>query len=156
MAKNYKITDLRDDLVGVRPEGDALQSIFKDWLREYPKEQIKKVSAWDIVSVYLQNENKPRNIDQQEWDAKKKNSRDEGERLFKIFLHEALTLQDQIKIDQIYNEQHNAISLLNHKKIPIGVEISRKFGDNDLEMVLPLWSWWVVVLLLMMLVLVKP
>jgi len=134
MAKNYKITDLRDDLVGVRPEGDALQSIFKDWLREYPKEQIKKVSAWDIVSVYLQNENKPRNIDQQEWDAKKKNSRDEGERLFKIFLHEALTLQDQIKIDQIYNEQHNAISLLNHKKIPIGVEISRKFGDNDLDL----------------------
>jgi len=134
MAKTFKIYDLRDDTISVRPEGDTLQEVYKDWLREYPREEIKKVSAWDIINAYLQNARKSQRMDKKEWEEIKKNSRDEGERLFKIFLHESLTLQDQIKIDGIYNMNHNAIAKLSYHKIPIGVEISRTFGDKELDL----------------------
>jgi N12 class adenine-specific DNA methylase len=112
----------------------SLVDAFKKWLRNYPNEDIKKVTSGDIINSYLEQGRKPQIVDKKEWEAIKSYSRGEGERLFKIFLHEALLHEDQVKIDRVYNEKHNAIATLNYRKIPIGVEISRKFGDNDLDL----------------------
>ena len=84
-------------------------------------------------SYYLNGENKPRNIDKVEWRTIQKNSRDEGERLFKIFLHKALEHKDQLKIDAHYNTNYNAVAPLNHSKVPIGLEVSKTFHGHNLE-----------------------
>ncbi len=134
LARDFMITDLKDDSVMVSNEGESLQSVFKSWLRELSSESFKKVSAWDIISAYIQQERKPQRVDKKEWDEIKKNARDEGEKLFKVFLHKALTYNDQVILDRLYNEKNNAIAKLNHRKVPIGVEISRMFGDNELDL----------------------
>jgi len=133
-ANTTYVSDLRDDSVTMDYDPISLVDAFKKWLRNYPNEDIKKVTSGDIINSYLEQGRKPQIVDKKEWEAIKSYSRGEGERLFKIFLHEALLHEDQVKIDRVYNEKHNAIATLNYRKIPIGVEISRKFGDNDLDL----------------------
>ena len=129
-AKTFIISSLRSDSGVVLTEPTDLQDAFKKWLRQYPDENIKKTSAYEIIAYYINNENKPRSIDKIEWGAIKKITRDEGERLFKIFLFEALETFDQLRIDADYNSKYNATAPLQYQKIPIGLEISTKIGGG--------------------------
>lgn len=129
-ARTFIITSLRSDSGVVLTEPTDLQDAFSKWLRQYPDENIKKTNSYEIISYYINNENKPRNIDKIEWGAIKKITRDEGERLFKLFLFEALETYDQLRIDADYNSKYNATAPLQYQKIPIGLEISTKIGGG--------------------------
>lgn len=132
-ARNFKIESLRSN-TGVILEGEeTLQNAFKDYLMTLSDEQLGKSNSRYITNFYINGESKPRNIDKVEWSTIQKNSRDEGERLFKIFLHEALEHKDQLKIDAHYNMNFNAVASLNYDKIPIGLKVSKTFHGHNLE-----------------------
>lgn len=135
-ARTHVITSLKDiDL----SEPATLQEAYKDWLRAQPDHMFKKVRPMEIINYYLNNDNKPRHIDKIEWGAIKKITRDEGERLFKVFLHEGLEYHDQLKIDAHYNMNFNAFAPIMVNKIPVALEISKKFKGFDLQ-ILPAQS----------------
>lgn len=110
----------------------TFQEAFKDWLRTLGENDMKGVRPYEIISFYLNSERKPNNYDKIEWDYIKKQTRDEGERLFKIFLHEILPIQEQLKIDAHFNSTYNAFAPLQTSKIPVALEISKKFKGFEL------------------------
>ncbi|WP_435415030.1 SNF2-related protein [Polaribacter aestuariivivens] len=132
-ASNFKIESLRSSTGVILENAETLKEAFKDYLRTLSDEQLGKSNSRYITNYYLNAESKPRNIDKVEWRTIQKNSRDEGERLFKQFLHEAIEHKDQIKIDAEYNMNFNAVSSLNYNKVPIGLEVSKTFHGHNLE-----------------------
>lgn len=132
-ARSIIVSSLRSDTGVILKEPTDLQDAFKEWLRQQADNVFKKTSAYQVIAYYLNNENKPRSIDKMEWQSIKKITRDEGERLFKVFLHEALETTDQLRIDADYNSKYNATAPLQYQKIPIGIEVSRKFMGFDLD-----------------------
>jgi hypothetical protein len=129
-ARNFVVNSLKEIPLS---EPSTLQEAYKDYLRTLSDDQFNKTRALEIINYYLNNENKPRSIEKEEWLDIKKRTRDEGERLFKKFLYEALEYNDQVRIDIEYNEKFNAIAPLQYHKIPIGLQISKKFMGNDLD-----------------------
>lgn len=129
-AKNFQVSSLRPDSGVILSEATDLQDAFKNWLRQLPATDFHKTRAYEVIAYYLNNENKPRSVDKIEFQAIKKITRDEGERLFKIFLHTALETTDQLRIDAEYNSKYNATAPLQYHKIPIGLQISRKIGGG--------------------------
>lgn len=132
-ARTFSITSLRSDSGVILPKPTDLQDAFKEWLRNAPEDYFKKTQAFYIIRFFLNNENKPRNIDKLEFNEIKKHSADEGNALFKKFLHEALETSDQQRIDAHYNSNYNATASLQYNKIPIGIKVSRKFKGFDLQ-----------------------
>lgn len=130
MATTHEINGIRDVEF---PVPMTLQEAYKSWLREQPPHIFKKVRAFEVISYYLNNENKPRHVEKIEWIAIKKLTRDNGERLFKVFLHEVLEYQDQLKLDALYNTTFNAFAPLLVNKIPVALQISKKFKGFDLQ-----------------------
>jgi superfamily II DNA or RNA helicase len=115
-------------------EPESLQEAYKDWLRVQPDFLFKKVRPMEITNIYLNNDRKPGYIDKVEWNAKKKQTRDEGENLFKVFLHEAIEYKDQVRLDLYFNENFNAYCKLETHKIPVALEVSKKFKGFDLSL----------------------
>lgn len=135
-ARTFEIDGIKDREFGA-PKN--LQDAYEVWLSTQPDYVFKKVRPVEIINYYLNNQPKPRSTDKIEWSAIKKVTRDEGERLFKVFLHEALEYKDQLKIDAHYNSNFNAFSPLLVNKIPVALEISKKFKGFDLQ-ILPAQS----------------
>jgi hypothetical protein len=131
--KEFTVENLRESSGVILVGSASLKEAYKDWLRNLSDENIKKTSSYQIINYYLENENKPRNIEKIEWSKIKKVTREEGERLFKLFLYEALETTDQLAIDAHYNSQYNSTAPLQYQKIPIGIEVSRSFMGNSLE-----------------------
>jgi hypothetical protein len=132
-TQDFMIDSLRDDTGVIFSKEDNLRSAFADWLKQQPDTMFKKTRSFEIVQYYLYGNSKPRNIDKIEWNSIKKITRDEGERTFKIFLHTALEHKDQVRIDADYNTKYNATAPLQYHKIPIGLEVSKKFMGFDLD-----------------------
>jgi len=132
-ARNFKIDSLRASTGVLLEQPLTLFEAFKFYLWQLPDEAFKKTNSRYIVSYYLNGENKPRSIDKVEWRTIQKNSRDEGESLFKVFLHEALEHKDQLKVDANYNMNYNSVASLQYDKIPIGVEVSKNFHGFELD-----------------------
>ncbi|MBC7642241.1 MAG: DEAD/DEAH box helicase [Flavobacterium sp.] len=135
-ARIHEVSNLKD-IELAQPE--TLQEAYKDWLRGQPDHIFKKVRAMEVINYYLNNERKPSYVEKIEWSAIKKLTRDEGERLFKVFLHEALEYPEQLKIDAEYNSNFNAFAPLQVNKIPVALQISKKFKGFDLQ-ILPAQS----------------
>lgn len=130
-ARNFMVNSIKDISF---TEPTTLQEAYKDWLRSQSDDVFKKgTRAAEIINYYLNNESKPRRIDEAEWKSIKKNTRDEGERLFKVFLHDALEYTDQLRIDADYNSRFNSIAPLQYHKIPIGLQVSKSFMGFDLD-----------------------
>jgi hypothetical protein len=135
-ADTFQVSGIKD-LDFSEPE--SLKEAYIDWIRTQPDYVFKKTRSHEIINYYLGNERKPGYMDKIEWNSVKKTTRDEGERLFKVFLHEALTYEDQLKIDAHYNSSFNAFAPLLVNKIPVALEISKKFKGFDLQ-ILPAQS----------------
>jgi len=131
--KTFKINTLKESTGVILEEEVTLLRAFEKWLKSLTDEEIRKTTPFEIIAYYIENQPKPRNIEKIEWQEIKKITRDEGERLFKEFLHTALENSDQIKIDAHYNSTYNATAPLQYQKIPIGIEVSRTFMGFPLE-----------------------
>ena len=129
-AKTFIVNSIKD--VPLR-EPETLQEAFKEWLRAQPEDTFKNTRSLEIINYYLNNESKPRRIEEIEWKEIKKITRDEGERLFKIFLHNALEYNDQVRLDAEYNSKFNAIAPLQYHKIPVAFQVSKLFNGLPLS-----------------------
>lgn len=135
-ARTHTVAGIKD-LDFAEPE--TLQEAYKDWLRNQPDNIFDRIRPMEIINYYLNGEQKPRGIDDSEFKLTKKRARDEGERLFKVFLHDGLNYHDQVVIDVHYNSNFNAFAPLETSKIPVALQISKKFKGLDLH-ILPAQS----------------
>jgi len=132
-AMEFKITDLKEESgVSLRKEMNLLQA-YAEWLQKLNRNEFNDSSAWNIIRYYLQGANAPRGTTKEQKAQLKGNARDEGERFFERFLHEALSFEDQQKLDFKWNRLFNGQSNVQHHKIPIGFDVSSKFKGFDLE-----------------------
>ncbi len=132
-ATDFKVEDLKEETGITLDRQKHLQDAFKDWLYTLERNEFNDSSAWNIIRYYLMGANAPRGSSKAQKAELKGNARDEGERLFERFLHEALTFEDQQKLDFKWNRLFNGQSNVQHHKIPIGFDVSSKFKGFDLE-----------------------
>ncbi len=133
-ANNFIIQDLKPETGISLEQPTNLFSAFKEYLRSLDRTEFEtSIGAFDINHYYLDGHNLPRDMEKAVKGEFRSNIRNEGERLFKKFLHEALLFEDQQKLDIDWNRKYNGMPSVAHHKIPIGFKMSSKFKGFDLE-----------------------
>jgi len=112
----------------------SLTEAFKTYLRSLNRSDFEESSAYNIIYYYIDNHNAPRDRTPEQKSELKRTTRNEGERLFDKFLHEAVTFEDQQRLDFAWNRMYNGQSNIAHHKIPIGFETSARFQNFDFEL----------------------
>ena len=107
---------------------------YSKFLYSLDKSDFEESSAHDIFQYYLKGSNAPRDLSPEAKAELKRATRNEGERLFEKFLHEALLFEDQQTLDYTWNRLYNGQSSIAHHKIPIGFEASTRFQNFDFEL----------------------
>ena len=105
---------------------------FKTWLRALPKDDFKKSTDWNIVNYYLDGSTPPRHYDKEEKLRLKQNAKLEGDQFFVRFLAEALTREDQLRIEQEWNSKYNGYVEINYFKVPVAFTCSSTFKNKPL------------------------
>lgn len=132
-AQEFMVAELREDTgINLKRSMNLLMA-FVEWIQKLNRNEFNDTSAWNIIRFYLQGGNAPRGTTKEQKAHLKGTARDEGERLFERFLHEALSFEDQQKLDFKWNRLFNGQSNVKHHKIPIGFDVSSKFKGFDLE-----------------------
>lgn len=132
-ASSFIISDLKPETGITLNEPTELFSAYAKYLMELDVNEFDKVTGSDIVVHYLKGKQLPRDMEKELKGQFRSDIRNEGEKLFKKFLHEALLFEDQQKLDIDWNRKYNGIPSVAHHKIPIGFEMSAKFKGFDLE-----------------------
>ena len=105
---------------------------FKEWLKNQPKDDFKKSSDWNIIQYYLENRTPPRHYDKEEKLRMKQNAKQEGDTFFVKFLAEGLTREDQLIIEQLWNQRYNGYVEINYFKVPVAFTSSATFKNKPL------------------------
>jgi|GEM_PF-668477 len=141
LAKEIEVGELADGTKfsayakskGYYEEGSTtLVEAFKTWLRALPKDDFKKSTDWNIIQYYLENATPSRHHDKEEKLRLRQNAKVEGDQLFIRFMAEALTREDQLKIEQAWNSKYNAYVEINYFKVPIAFTCSSTFKNKPL------------------------
>lgn len=111
----------------------SLQMAFRLWIKTLDRDDISEVSADQIIYYYLDAGRYSEKLSEAEVDTLQKFTPLEGERLFTRFLHEALTYEDQQKLDFLWNRLYNAYSAIPYHKVPVGFSCSAYFKKSLLE-----------------------
>ncbi|MDO9184486.1 MAG: SNF2-related protein [Bacteroidia bacterium] len=140
-AKEIRISQLADGTsfkeyvskTGSYAEGsNSLVEAFKTWLRELPKDDFKKSTDWNIIQFYLDGGTPSRHYDKEEKLRLKQNAKVEGDKFFVRFLAEALTREDQVRIEQQWNSKYNGYVEINYFKVPVAFTCSSTFKNKPL------------------------
>ena len=110
-----------------------LVDAFKEWLRSLPKNEFKKSSEWNIITYYLEGSTPARQNDKAEKLRLKQNAKTEGDLFFVRFLAEALTREDQLKIEQVWNAKFNGYVEIDYFKVPVAFTCSSTFKNKPLS-----------------------
>ncbi len=133
-ASSFSVTELREEFGVVFDEPQPLSQAFKDYLRQLDRSEFDESSAYEINHYFLDARRvTDSHLTKEQKREKKTNARNEGERLFEKFLHEALLFEDQQKLDLLWNRTFNGQSSLPYHKVPVGFEASAKFKQFNLE-----------------------
>jgi hypothetical protein len=140
-AKEIRISQLADGTsfkeyvsrTGGYTEGtNSLVEAFKVWLRGLPKDDFKKSTDWNIIQYYLDGSTPSRHYDKEEKLRLRQNAKMEGDQFFVKFLAEALTREDQVRIEQEWNSKYNGYIEINYFKVPIAFTCSSTFKNKPL------------------------
>ena len=131
---DISISELRDETGITLNEKCSLQNAFRNWLSSLDKSAFDESSPYNIRQYYLDGRRLPNGLTPEQKSITKSAARNEGERLFDRFLHEALLFDDQQRIDLIWNRLYNGMSSVAHHKIPVGFECSARFQGFDFEL----------------------
>ncbi len=120
----------------------SLTEAFQYWLIEYKNEyEIKKgdITYAEIITVYINQRSRPGISDDAPADKKKEHealwqrkvnvTKEEGDRLFSIFLDKWLDGNDVIKVETIWNERYNGFLPINHNKIPVAFAHAKEYTN---------------------------
>ncbi|WP_338765855.1 DEAD/DEAH box helicase [Bernardetia sp. ABR2-2B] len=124
-ALKYKV---EEDAEG-NPVEEDLNEFFKTWLNVNANLiEVDGISARNIIHVYLEGGRKSK----EEKEFLEKHTREEGDRLFDIFLNTGISINDQKRLDMSWNRQYNGFAKLNYKRIPIGLATCALFKGMPL------------------------
>lgn len=112
----------------------SLLKAFVTWLDKLDHSEFKSSSRHDIVEHYILGHKITREKEADKRAEIKANARNDAEELFTRFLYEALTTEDQQKLDFTWNRLYNGQSSLAYHKVPIGFELSGKFKGFTMEL----------------------
>lgn len=130
---DISVDSLREETGIIFKSKLSLQVAFAVWLQKIDRNEFEESTAYNIIQYYLLGKNMPRNSSVEEKAELRRTTRNEGERLFERFLHEALKFEDQQRIDYTWNRLYNGISSIAYHKIPIGFNCSSRFQGFDFE-----------------------
>lgn len=123
----------------------SLTEAFQYWLVEYRGEyQLKKDTNYaEIIKIYIQQGQRPSlgkdatAADKKEaeaiWQRKLNITKEEGDRLFSIFLAEWLNVEDIVKIETTWNERFNGYMPVNYNKIPIAFSHAKEYRNSIVD-----------------------
>jgi hypothetical protein len=137
----------------------SLTEAFMYWLRTGEPQFRKGVTYVDIIKVFILKANKPRSkavqtkredgttyytpdqlkikiAEDDAWARLQSKSKNEGERLFSVFLHEQLTLNDKLRLEYDWNMSFNGYVAIDYNKVPVAFRMN-KFIDGSALDVLP-------------------
>lgn len=122
----------------------SLQHVFKKYLEALSPDKFDVSDAAFIIQYYLENKRYVNNQDSDSASDKKKskdeanilksNAKIDGDRLFQVFLHDVLTVEDQMKLDISWNRMYNAIAPIKYTQVPIMFTASRLFKGLPLKL----------------------
>lgn len=130
---DVSVDSLKDETGIIFKSKLSLHSAFTEWLNKLDRNDFEESSAYNIIMYYLNGRNMPRNSTAEEKAELRRTTRNEGEKLFERFLHEALKFEDQQRLDYTWNRLYNGISSIAYHKIPIGFKCSAIFQGFDFE-----------------------
>jgi predicted ABC-type ATPase len=123
----------------------SLTEAFQYWLVNYRGEyQIKKDTNYaEIIKIYVQQGQRPSlgkdgtPVDKKEaeaiWQRKLNITKEEGDRLFSIFLAEWLNVEDIVKIETTWNERFNGYLPVNYNKIPVAFAHAKEYRNSVVD-----------------------
>ncbi len=115
----------------------TLYRAFEWWLNEN-RSNIelfeKSVGSYEIIKYYLRGDNFPRGMAESVKSEIKKQTREEAERLFVVFLDKYLPFRDKQRLDIDWNTKFNAYPALHYDKIPIAFDCNNHFKSGDFEL----------------------
>jgi superfamily II DNA/RNA helicase len=136
-ASEFYIHEFREDSgieLDQKDEGYSLAEAFKKYLNSLEAGEFKDSSAHNIIQYYLEGKKiTDKKKEEEERKEIKTSARNEGEELFSKFLHEALSQEDQQKLNYSWNRTYNGQSSIAYHRIPIGFECSAKFKQFNLQ-----------------------
>ena len=116
----------------------SLTDAFCYWIRTDDTVQYKRgMNYADIIRIYIQSGNQPstsavkvegvyspiqmaiKKKENAEWERLKSKAKEEGDRLFLVFLDKQLTLNDKVTIETKWNRVFNGYVKINYNKVPV-------------------------------------
>jgi predicted ABC-type ATPase len=122
-----------------RVEELSLRDAFQFWMEQWGggNKLIKKANLThnDIFLYYLEGArySESRDGTYENFNRKKAQSKEEGDRLFMHFLKNLVTPEDQLKIEMLWNRENNAIIEANFDKIPVAFEYGKDFYGSKMD-----------------------
>jgi hypothetical protein len=144
LAKTFKIVELRTTKIEFYREV-SLFDAFKQWMRAIPSDRFDKSTYREVIDYYLENKTDTidKSLSKEERAKKEKNqinmkqrSKEEGDRLFALFIVEELLSEDQAKLSYLWNEKFNSIAEPDLSKIPVCFRISKTFKTGNRPLIL--------------------
>jgi len=131
----------------------SLTDAFCYWIRTDDTIQYKRgMNYADIIRIYIQSGNQPstsakRNEDGNyspiqmaikkketaEWERLKSKAKEEGDRLFLVFLDKQLTLNDKVTIETKWNRVFNGYVKINYNKVPVAFPCNKYDMGKPME-----------------------
>lgn len=114
---------------------------FKNWLGTLPKGDFVNGSGhFNILNYIIYRNSFPNGTsDSKKAEIKRKAQKDLVE-LFSKFLAEAITTEDQSRIELLWNIEYNGFVEMDFKKIPVGFEVNKYFKTGLIEPREALWD----------------
>lgn len=109
-----------------------LLEVFREWLKDLPKNSFKISNAHRIGRYYLDDKIVSGTFDKDEKKRIKRNAKLEGSEFFGKFLADAISRDDQLKIEQSWNSIYNSYVEINYFKIPVAFTCSKTFKNKPL------------------------
>ena len=110
----------------------SLKDAFKHWLRGLPKDVFKKSTDLEIINYYLDEKVPDRFYDKDVKLRMKQNAKKEGDEFFVEFLFSGISKEDQLFVEQQWNEKYNGYVDINYFKIPVAFSCSATFKNKPL------------------------
>lgn len=91
----------------------------------------KRGTSWEeIYYYYINNKQRTKDVDKEEFNKIKSRSRAEGDRLFSYFLANHIKANDKIKIETIFNKKLNSYISPDYEKIPVAFTAGKFYPGN--------------------------
>lgn len=134
-AADFKISRLRDELNLYMNKEASLFEVFRSYVRVIDKAEFRNTEPDHIIKYFLDGKKvMDKGLTQDQRVELRAHAQNEGEEQFAKFLHDALDIDDQQKVDMLWNRLYNGQSNLPYHRVPIGFRASARFKGFPLEL----------------------